>query len=161
MVGRTRLLIAAGAVATLAVAVGVPGLRAGAQAPAGGPIVVQSALLNGLAAGAVFPFIDSTPRGISRAHIAITDATNQCKAGAAAPANIQVLVGAAGATLAPVMTAATNTGISTAPGQCVFHVTVTPNAGGVPAMITDIVVRNASTSALTGVNTVTVSAEIR
>jgi hypothetical protein len=59
------------------------------------------------------------------------------------------------------MTAATNTGISTAPGQCVFHVTVRPNAGGVPATITDIVVRNAGASALSGVNTVTVSAEVR
>jgi len=129
--------------------------------PAASKFVVQGALLNGLAPGAVFPFIDTTPHVIAQAHIAITDATSNCAAGAAAPTNIQVLVGEAGVALAPVLNAATNTGITTAPGQCVFHVTVQPGAGGVGARITDIVVRNAGGAALTGVNTVTVSAEVR
>jgi hypothetical protein len=135
----------------------------GAAAPVVPPtLVVQSAILSGLAPGAVFPFIDSTPHQIASAHIAVTDATTTCTAGATAPTNVQVLVGQAGGTLAPVMTAATNTGITTTAGQCVFHVTVTPGSSGVPATVTDIVVRNQSGSvALTGVNTVTVSAVVR
>lgn len=91
----------------------------------------------------------------------MTDATANCAAGAAPPANVQVLVGEAGVALSPVLNAATNTGISTVTGQCVFHVTVRPGAGGVPARVTDIVVRNAGGAALTGTNTVTVSAEVR
>ena len=155
----------------VAVAVGAGLLAAffilGAAAlPATSQYVSNSALLIGLAPGAVFPFIDSTPNTIAEAHIAITDATATCAAASAtpagtAPANVQVLVGEAGVALAPVLTAATNTGISTTPGQCVFHVTVRPGAGGVPARVTDIVVRNAGTAALTGVHTVTVSAEVR
>src|SRR6266403_2567813 len=50
--------------------------------------VVASSMLSGLAAGAAFPFIDTTPRTISSAHIAITDATTNCSAGAAAPTNV-------------------------------------------------------------------------
>ena len=62
--------------------------------------------------------------------------------------------------LADMMTAATNTGIGTAT-QCVFHVTVTPGSGGVPETVTDIVVvNNNSSAALTGVNTITASAEV-
>jgi len=92
--------------------------------------------------GAAFPFIDTTPRPIVRAHIAVTDVTTSCAAGAAAPANL-LLVGQAGVSLVNVMTASTNTGISTTPGQCVFHVTVRPGVGGVAEKITDIVIVNA------------------
>jgi hypothetical protein len=124
------------------------------------PIIAESSLLNGLAAGALFPFIDTTPNNIAQAHIAITDATSNCAPGAAAPSNIQVLVGVAGGALVNVMTAATNTGIGSTT-QCVFHVTVAPGENGVPGAITDIVVVNAGGSALTGVNTVTASAEVK
>lgn len=124
-------------------------------------LISESAILAGLAPGAVFPFIDTTPRDIVSAHIAITDASTNCSAGAAAPTSIQVLVGQAGVALVPVMTAATNTGISTTPGQCVFHVTVTAGAGGVPDPMTDIVVNNGGTSPLTGIHTITASAEVR
>jgi len=45
--------------------------------------------------------------------------------------------------------------------MCV-HVTIRPGKGGVPSSVTDIVVLNANTSnALTGINTVTASAEVR
>ncbi len=88
-------------------------------------LISESALLSGLAPGALFPFIDTTPNSIVSAHIAITDATTTCAAGAAPPANIQILAGQAGGQLVSVMTAATNTGIVSAT-QCVFHVTVTP-----------------------------------
>ncbi|HXH06233.1 MAG TPA: hypothetical protein VNI83_06550 [Vicinamibacterales bacterium] len=124
-------------------------------------IVVQSALLDGLSAGAAFPFLDTTPRHIARAHVAITDDTANCQAGAAPPSSVQVLAGEAGVALQPVMSAATNTGISTTPGQCVFHVTIVPGVGGVPRNVTDIVVLNAGNLPLTGANTVTVSAEVR
>jgi hypothetical protein len=132
-----------------------------AQIPPTTQLIAQSSILSGLASGAVFPFIDTTPRGISRAHIAITDATSSCSAGAAAPASIQVLVGQAGVALVNVMTAVTNTGITSVSGQCVFHVTVMPGVAGVPATVTDIVVHNNGGSALTGVNTVTASAEVK
>jgi hypothetical protein len=129
-----------------------------AQIPPTRQLISESSLLAGLAPGALFPFIDSTPHSISLAHIAITDATSSCAPGAAAPSNIQVLAGVAGGALTNVMTAATNTGIGS-PTQCVFHVTIKPGAGGVPPRITDIVVVNSNNSAaLTGVNTVTVSA---
>ncbi len=123
--------------------------------------VVASSMLSGLAAGAAFPFIDTTPRTISSAHIAITDATTNCSAGAAAPTNVKVLVGQAGVSLVSVMGASTNTGISTTPGQCVFHVTIHAGQGGVPSTVTDIVVVNGGSAALTGVNTVTASATVR
>ena len=129
-----------------------------AQIPAPYQLISNNALLRGLAPGALFPFIDSTPSRISRAHIAITDATSHCAPGAAAPANMQILAGVAGGSLVNVTTAATNTGIGS-PAQCVFHVTIRPGVGVVPAQVTDIVVVNANGSAaLTGVNTVTVSA---
>jgi hypothetical protein len=131
-----------------------------AQIPASTKLVAESTMLNGLEAGALFPYIDSTPNEITRTHIAVTDATSNCSAGAAAPSNIQVLVGMAGGTLVNVLTASTNTGIGSTT-QCVFHVTVTPGAGGVPNEITDVVVRNNGASPLTGANTITVSAEIR
>ena len=129
-----------------------------AQIPPPYQLISENALLKGLAPGALFPFIDSTPSRISRAHIAITDATSNCAPGAAAPSNMQILAGVAGGSLVNVMTAATNTGIGS-PAQCVFHVTIRPGVGVVPAQVTDIVVVNSNGSAaLTGVNTVTVSA---
>ena len=131
-----------------------------AEIPPSRQLISESSLLSGLAPGALFPFIDSTPNSISRAHIAITDATSSCSAGSAAPANIQVLAGVAGGELVNVTTAATNTGIGSAM-QCVFHVTVSPGTGGAPARITDIVVVNGGSAALTGVNTVTVSALVQ
>jgi len=127
----------------------------------GSQFVVATSMLSGLAPGAVFPFIDTTPHTISQAHIAITDATTSCSAGAAAPSNVKVLVGQAGVSLVSVMGAATNTGISTTPGQCVFHVTIKAGQGGVPSTVTDIVVLNGGSSALTGINTVTASATVR
>lgn len=126
-----------------------------------GHLISESAILAGLPAGAVFPFIDTTPNRIRRAHIAVTDSTTNCAAGAAAPDKVQVLVGEAGVALVPVLTAATNTGISTTPGQCVFHVTVRAGKAGIPARVTDIVVLNGGNIALTGANTVTASAEVR
>jgi hypothetical protein len=123
-------------------------------------LISASSLLTSLGPGAAFPFIDTTPNGIRRAHIAITDATMNCAAGAAAPSNVKVLVGQAGVALVPVMGSATNTGISTTPGQCVFHVTVTAGAHKVPDTVTDIVVVNGGSSPLTGINTVTASATV-
>lgn len=124
--------------------------------------IASSSLLAGLAPGAVFPFIDTTPHTISQAHIAITDATASCGGSQpTAPSNVQILVGQAGVALVPVISGATNTGISTTPGQCVFHVTVTAGQGGVPNTVTDIVVLNGGSSPLTGVNTVTASATVR
>src|SRR6202022_1027037 len=95
--------------------------------------VIASSMLSGLAPGAVFPFIDTTPQTISQAHIAITDATTNCSPGAAPPSNVKVLVGQAGVSLVSVMGTSTNTGISTTPGQCVFHATIHAGGGGVPA----------------------------
>lgn len=121
-------------------------------------LISQNALLAGLAPGAVYPFIDITPARIGRAHIAITDATSICARGAAAPANVEILAGVAGGSLVNVMTARTNTGIGS-PEQCVFHVTIRPGQGIVPRRVTDIVVVNANpAAALTGLNTITVSA---
>ena len=131
-----------------------------AQIPPTQQLISESALLAGLAPGALFPFIDSTPHRISRAHVAITDATASCAPGAAAPANVVIVAGVAGGTLVNVMTAATNTGIGSS-SQCVFHVTIRPGVDGVPREVTDIVVVNSNGSAaLTGVNTVTVSATV-
>ena len=133
-------------------------------APAGGGTgvgryVVESSLLIGLESGALFPFIDTTPLNITRAHIALTDAVDVCTAGASSPFNVRVLVGVAGGTLVNVMTPSTNTGIGNS-RQCVFHVTIVPGVNGVPAQVTDIVVQNVGESALTGANSITVSAEV-
>ena len=138
-----------------------PAGSSGKAAPEGREVqlISASSLLTSLGPGAAFPFIDTTPHRILRAHIAITDATTNCAAGAAAPSNMKVLVGQAGVALVSVMGAATNTGISTTPGQCVFHVTVTAGAG-VPDTVTDIVVLNGGSSPLTGINTVTASATV-
>jgi len=123
-------------------------------------LVSESALLTGLGGGALYPFIDSTPNRISQAHIAITDDTMNCAPGAAPPMNVQILVGQAGVALVPVMTAATNTGISNTPGQCVFHVTVNAGVRGIPDVVTDIVVVNTSAQPLGNANTITASAEV-
>lgn len=123
-------------------------------------LVVENAMLAGLPPDAFFPFVDSTPNRIVSTHVALTDTTSNCSPGAAPPSNLQVLVGVAGGSLVPVMTASTNTGIPSPSGQCVFHVTVRPGAGGVPAKITDIVVVNGGSAPLTAVHTVTVSAEV-
>jgi hypothetical protein len=140
------------------------GGRAAADSAATGSqdteIVSESAMLAGLGPGALFPFLDSTPSAITRTHIAVTDATAECRAGAAPPASVKVLVGEAGVALANVLTAATNTGIGTT-AQCVFHVTARPGQGGVPATVTDVVVVNAGSAPLTGANTVTASASVR
>jgi hypothetical protein len=136
-------------------------MQKAAQIPPTTQLISQSSILTGLAAGAVFPFIDTTPNRIVRAHIALTDATTHCGGPSrTAPANVQVLVGEAGVALVPVMSSAANTGIGSST-QCVFHLTVEPGVGGVPATVTDVVVVNTSASALSGINTVTVSAEVR
>lgn len=129
-----------------------------AQIPPTRQLISQNALLAGLAPGALYPFIDITPARIGRAHIALTDATSICAPGAAAPANVEILAGVAGGSLVNVMTARTNTGIGS-PEQCVFHVTIRPGHGRVPNRVTDIVVVNVNPAdALTGLNTITVSA---
>jgi hypothetical protein len=166
---KKTLQFAALAVVLLAVCIFEAGCSSGKADPpnpasAGGDGEVQlisgNSLLAGLAPGAAFPFIDTTPNTIARAHIAITDSTSSCAAGAAPPSNVKVLVGQAGVALVSVMDATTNTGISTTPGQCVFHVTVTPGVSVVPSPVTDIVVVNGGTSALTGINTVTATATV-
>ncbi len=144
----------------LAVATLIPKEKVSASGDEGQFIAVGS-MLDGLASGAAFPFIDTTPHRIAVAHIAVTDATTNCSAGAAAPSNVKVLVGQAGVSLVSVMGAAANTGISTTPGQCVFHVTIKAGHDGVPSTVTDIVVVNGGSSALTGINTVTASATVR
>ncbi|GEM_PF-2502186 len=131
----------------------------GGAAGGAGRLISESALLNGLEGGALFPFIDTTPNNITRAHIAITDSTETCAPDAGPPQNIQVLVGVAGVSLVNVMTSATNTGIGDS-NQCVFHVTIVPGEGGVPAQVTDIVIWNAGEAPLSGFNTATATAEV-
>lgn len=145
--------------ATIVALVALP-VKQSAQFPASTKLVAENAILAGLPPGALFPFIDSTPNGIASTHIALTDATTNCTHDAAPPLNVVVLVGEAGGTLTPVMTAATNTGIGSST-QCVFHVTVTPGVGGVPRRATDVVVVNAGAAPLSALNTITVTAEIR
>lgn len=154
---KTSYLVATSGLAVLALALFFPGENK-AQIPPTQQLISENALLAGLAPGALFPFIDSTPHRITQAHIAVTDATPECAPGAAAPSNIQILAGVAGGALVNVMTAATNTGIGSS-GQCVFHVTIRAGVGDVPGRVTDIVVVNSNgTAALTGINTITVSA---
>lgn len=154
---KTHTLVATSGLAVIALALLFPGENK-AQIPPTQQLISNNALLAGLAPGALFPFVDSTPHRISQAHIALTDATSNCAGGASAPSNIQILVGVAGGTLVNVMTAATNTGIGSS-AQCVFHVTIRAGVGIVPDEVTDIVVVNSNGSAaLTGINTITVSA---
>jgi len=147
-------------VAVLAIVILFPKGRASASG-GGGQLIAASSMLSGLAPGAAFPFIDTTPHKIAQAHIAITDSTSDCHAGAAPPDNIKILVGQAGVALVSVMDKTTNTGISTTPGQCVFHVTINAGQAAVPAIVTDIVVLNGGPAVLTGINTVTASATVR
>jgi hypothetical protein len=72
-----------------------------------------------------------------------------------------VLIGEAGGTLVPVLSAAANTGISTVDGQCVFHATFMAGENGVPQRVTDIVVVNGGAAELAGVHTITASAALR
>src|SRR5437588_6355167 len=160
MKARKYYLVVLAGLVIVALAAALPARKASAHGDES-QFIAASSLLAGLAPGAVFPFIDTTPHGIAQAHIAITDSTTNCSAGAAAPSNVKVLVGQAGVSLVSVMGAATNTGISTTPGQCVFHVTIKAGQGGVPSTVTDIVVLNGGSSALTGINTVTASATVR
>ncbi len=118
-------------------------------------LIAESTLLAGLGAGALFPYIDTTPNEIVRAHVAITDSTD-CGT-TDPPDNIVILAGEAGVALSGVTLA--NTGIGS-DAQCVFHATIIPGVGGIPSTVTDIVVVNGGASALTGLNTVTVSAEV-
>jgi len=152
------VVLAVGLVVSLAMV--LPAREASADGD-DGQVVVTSCMLAGLAPGAVFPFIDTTPHTISSAHIAITDDTANCSPGASAPSNVKVLVGQAGVSLVPVMNASTNTGITTTSGQCVFHVTIHAGQDGVPSTVTDIVILNAGATPLSGVNTVTASATVR
>ena len=157
---------AAPAMTALGLALGLSAAQVVATEPSAGEdpqieLISQSAMLTGLPPRTVFPFIDSTPNRIRRAHIAVTDSTNNCAGpGSGSPNHVQILVGEAGGTLVPVLTEATNTGISINPTQCVFHVSVRAGVDGIPNKVTDIVVVNGSDSRLTGVNTITVSAEV-
>src|SRR5205823_7757569 len=158
-VRKSYLVVMAGLV-IVALAVALPARKASANGDES-QFIAASSLLAGLAPGAVFPFIDTTPHQIAQAHIAITDSTSDCHAGAAAPDNVKILIGQAGVALVSVMDKTTNTGISTTPSQCVFHVTINAGQAGVPATVTDIVVLNGGPAALTGINTVTASATVR
>lgn len=131
-----------------------------AQLPGSTKLIAENAILAGLPAGALFPFIDVTPNGMTSVHIAVTDATSNCAGGAAAPTNLQVLVGEAGVALVPVMSASTNTGIGSS-SQCVFHVTVTAGQDGIPKDMTDVVVVNVGGAPLSAFNTITVTAAVR
>src|ERR1700730_1092343 len=97
---RARKLYLIGVVALVTVGLGatIPSWKTAANEE-GGEFVTSSSMLAGLAPGAAFPFIDTTPHAISSAHIAITAATTNCSPGAAAPSNVNVLVGQAGVSL--------------------------------------------------------------
>src|SRR3989442_2734325 len=107
MKGRNFYAFLAAGLVVFALAMVFPTKKASAQGDES-QFVVASSMLSGLAPGAVFPFIDTTPQTISQAHIAITDATTNCSPGAAPPSNVKVLVGQAGVSLVSVMEASTN-----------------------------------------------------
>jgi hypothetical protein len=90
MKARKYYLVVLVVLVILALAMVLPARKASAHGDES-QFIAESSLLIGLAPGAVFPFIDTTPHGIAQAHIAITDATTNCSAGAAAPSNLQVL----------------------------------------------------------------------
>src|ERR1700687_2514080 len=160
MKARKYHLVVMAGLAIVALAAALPARRALAHGDER-QFIAASSLLAGLAPGAAFPFIDTTPHGIAQAHVAITDSTSDCHPAAAAPDNIKILVGQAGVALVSVMDKTTNTGITTTQGQWVFHVTINAGQAGVPNTVTDIVVLNGGSSALTGINTVTASATVR
>jgi hypothetical protein len=160
MKARKSYLVVMAGLVIVALAAALPARKASAHGDES-QFIAASSILAGLAPGAAFPFIDTTPQAIAQAHIAITDSTSDCHPTAAAPDHIQILVGQAGVALVSVMDKATNTGITTTHGQCVFHVTINAGQAGVPNTVTDIVVLNGGSSALTGINTVTASATVR
>jgi len=124
-------------------------------------LIAESTLLDGLGAGSLFPYIDTTPNEIVRAHVAITDVTEDCGGDTPTePDSIVILAGEAGVELVEVTL--TNTGIPAEDSdiECVFHATIIPGEDGIPSTVTDIVVVNGGASALTGINTITVSAEV-
>jgi hypothetical protein len=126
--------------------------------PASRPYISESALLQGLTPGAVFPSSTRLPSSSGPPTSPSLDETAQCAAGAAAPDNLQVLVGVAGGSLVPVLDETTNTGISSVPGQFVFHATIVAGRHGVPDRVTDIVVLNSGDDPLDGRHTATASA---
>src|SRR5437879_9207730 len=136
-----------------AVAIAYPTKKASAHGD-DSQFIAESSLLAGLAPGAVFPFIDTTPHKIAQAHIAITDSTSDCHAGAAPPDNIKILVGQAGVALVSVMDKTTNTGISTTPRQCVFHVSINAGQAGLSNTVNHITDQASSSPAPTGINKV-------
>jgi len=73
--------------------------------------IVASSMLSDLAPGAVYPFIDTTPRTIFPSAYRHYDATTNCSPGAASPSNVNVLAGKLGCLVVSVMGASTNTGI--------------------------------------------------
>ena len=121
-------------------------------------LIFESTLLDGIASGNTISYIRTTPNEIVRAHVAVTDATEDCDGNDAnRPINIEILAGVVGGLLA--VFDLENTGIGNVT-QCVFHRTIIPGEDGIPATVTDIVVHNVGNSALTGINTISVSAEV-
>src|SRR6266849_7657260 len=109
MKARKYYLVVLAGLVIVALAAALPARKASAHGDES-QFIAASSLLAGLAPGAAFPFIDTTPNTIARAHIAITDGTSSCGGtNPTAPSNVQVLVGQAGLSLVSVMTAATNT----------------------------------------------------
>ena len=70
---KNTYLFAMTGLAVIALALLFPGENK-AQIPPTQQLISENALLAGLAPGALFPFVDSTPRRIGQAHIAMTDA---------------------------------------------------------------------------------------
>ena len=124
-------------------------------------LIAANSQLSGLPANTVFPFLDTTPNRIVRAHIALTDATTNCSPGGSPPSNIKVLAGNAGAVPPKLVAVDLETLGIGSDSQCVFHMTVTAGKGGVPQDLTDIVIVNGGAAALTGINTATASATVR
>lgn len=77
------------AIVVVVALVGLPAKQS-AQLPGSTKLIAQNAILAGLPAGALFPFIDSTPNSIASAHIALTDSTSDCSPGAASPSNLVI-----------------------------------------------------------------------
>lgn len=125
--------------------------------------------LDGLPIGSVIVVVDTTPNGMTQAHIAAVlpvaeaGAVNTCEAEAPL-AGLTINAGSA-PTLGSVITGADNTGIEgrlnidgTTNDMCVFHRTIT--AANTPAAtLTDIVVINASATVLPDDAIITVNAQ--
>src|SRR5947209_20429519 len=86
-----------------AVAIAYPTKKASAH---GGDsqFIAESSLLAGLAPGAAFPFIDTTPHKIAQAHIAITDSSSDCPPVPPPPATTTFLFDQQGVPLLSVLT---------------------------------------------------------